>query len=134
MKKRKILTFNYITLFVGIILSLGGPVNCCLSYGHGLGDLFYFFPLWFLTSVHFILVIFLKKRIRSIIIIPIIFTMFELFLVSNIIFNRGPECTCRFFSKKEHNHHETELIESYYIDTINSNTYTINKHSDSLAF
>ena len=88
---------NYFILFVALILSLGGASTCCLSYGHGLGDIIYLFPLWLLTLIFFTMTIFFKKKIKNNYFIPIIFGVFFSFFIINIIFNKGPECSCNLF-------------------------------------
>jgi len=73
LKENRIKILNYSFLIIAVILSFGGVSTCCLSYGHGLGDILYLFPLWLLTFIYFILVVFLKRKIKESVFVPIIF-------------------------------------------------------------
>ena len=78
-----------------IVLSFGGGFpSCCLAYGHGLGDLMYFFPLWFFTGIYAVLFLFFRIRISANILTPVVFGVVISFFVFSLIFNRGPECPC----------------------------------------
>ena len=135
MKEKKIRFLNYSLLIVSVILSFGGVTTCCLSYGHGLGDIVYLFPLWFLTFLYFILVIFFKNKIKSKGFIPVIYVIILSFFIINITLNKGPECSCNLFSKKNYNPSKTEIIESIEDnnpDTTSSNIFTKNKNTDTL--
>ena len=120
-KENKVRFLNYSLFIVFVIISFGGVSTCCLSYGHGLGDIIYLFPLWFLTLLYFVLLIFFKNSIKSNAFIPIIYFIILSFFIINITINKGPECTCNIFSDKNNNTSKTEItesIESYNTDTV----------------
>ena len=113
LKENRIKILNYSFLIIAVILSFGGVSTCCLSYGHGLGDILYLFPLWLLTFIYFILVVFLKRKIKESIFVPIIFGIILSFFIVNIFFNKGPECSCNFFNIENDVHFSTvETVES----------------------
>ena len=97
-KNKKILIFNIVIFLLFIILSFGHGFSCCLTFGHGLGDGIYLFPIWIITLTYLILLIgFNKKLIKNYNAI-IVFGLLAMIFIINLVFNRGPECPCYFFN------------------------------------
>lgn len=76
-------------------------MTCCLSYGHGLGDIVYFVPLWGFTFAYFIALVFFRKKVLDKGFIPVLFSLILSFFVLNILFFKGPECSCNLFNKEK---------------------------------
>ena len=93
--RNKYLIINILLLSLALILGLG--INCCLSFGYGLGDLFYLAPLWTINIIYFILMITRTKSFYNTPIPPIIFGSILLFFIYTIVFNHGPECPCYLY-------------------------------------
>ncbi len=95
-KDKKMQIINYSLFIIYIVLSFGGVTACCLSYGHGLGDIVYLVPLWFLTILYFVLLVFFKNKIKLSANIPLFYLIILLFFIINLTINKGPECPCVF--------------------------------------
>ena len=91
---KKIAIANLLLLLTFFILSFGHGISCCLTFGYGLGDVFYLTPIWIVTLIYFILIVGFKKRIFINYETIVIFGVIALVLILNLLFNRGPECPC----------------------------------------
>lgn len=80
-----------------LVLSFGNSFSCCLTFGHGLGDVIYLVPLWIGTLIHFVLIVGFKKMIVSGYKPLIIFGFIVILALLKLIFNHGPECPCNLF-------------------------------------
>ena len=79
-------------------LIIGPSFSCCFSYGHGLGDVVYAGILWVGTGIYFLALIFVKQKALKLSIIPALYGSILFFLIVNIVFNRGPECSCEYLA------------------------------------
>lgn len=114
-KDKRIQIINYSMFVIFIILSFGSPTNCCLSFGHGLGDIVYLVPLWFFTILYFILLVFFKKKIKSNLYTPLLYFIILFFIIINMTINKGQECSCSFFLMMLSNTFDNKKL-GYYID------------------
>lgn len=96
-KENKLFILNIIQFLTLVILSFGNSFSCCLTFGHGLGDVIYLIPLWLTTLVYFILIVGFSKKIKSGYNSLIIFGSILLLFLLKLIFNHGPECPCVIF-------------------------------------
>ena len=97
MKNKKYLFIHLFVILIGGILSLNIGISCCLTYGYGLGDIAYIFPLWGISILYLIIMLFKRKTFFKTLVPPLIYGIILCFFIYNLIFNRGPECHCDWF-------------------------------------
>jgi hypothetical protein len=97
MNNKKYLFIHLFVILIGVILSLNSGTSCCFSYGYGLGDLVYMFPLWGISILYLIIMLFKRKIFFKTLIPALIYGIILCFFIYNLIFNRGSECPCDLF-------------------------------------
>lgn len=93
--KRRNLIINLVVILIAVIMCIGG--GCCLSHGHGLGDIIYQIPLMVVTGLYVLLLLGDRKTVFNTLTPPIIFACLLGLYILTLIFDRGGECPCRLF-------------------------------------
>lgn len=98
MKNRRNIVINILVISLAAIMSLGAGGSCCLSYGYGLGDVLFLFPLWAISIIYLLIFIFTGKQFfMSLVPPPLILGCILLVFIFLLIFVRGSECPCSWF-------------------------------------
>lgn len=97
MNNRRNIVINILVISLAAILSLGAGGSCCLSYGYGLGDVFFLFPLWAISIIYLLILIFTRRQFFTSIVPPLIFGCILLVFIFLLIFVRGSECPCSWY-------------------------------------
>ena len=93
-RPKKILIIHILLLTLYLSLSFGHGIDCCLTFGYGLGDIVYLFPLWLITLVILAQIIFFKKKFTKSYLSSIVFGFVLLLFILQLVLNHGPECPC----------------------------------------
>ncbi|WP_299825099.1 hypothetical protein [uncultured Pontibacter sp.] len=103
---------NSAVLFFEIFLCIAGFFGLHVTFGHGLGDLFYFAILYLLTIIHLVWTFRIRKASKESFILPIIvFSIVALLFSLKATVWRGPEYSWK--NRKlfyDYNQNETDVV------------------------